>query len=60
MIIISGIIFKCIIYSPISPIHSTITIFDLMAYSIYNYSLNPLLHYDNLQQIMEINYKKHN
>lgn len=60
MIIILGIILKCIIYSPISPIHSTITILDFMAYSIYNYSLNPLLHYDNLQQIVEINYKQHN
>ncbi len=40
-------------HSPISPIHSTITILDLMAYLNYNYNQNSLLHYENLQQIME-------
>jgi hypothetical protein len=40
-------------HSPISPIHSTITTLDLMAYLNYNYNQNSLLHYENLQQIME-------
>jgi hypothetical protein len=40
-------------HSPISPIHSTITILDLMTYLNNNYNQNSLLHYENLQQIME-------